>query len=76
MSSRRAAREITPMDCPADDSREVIELMVHLRRTDEPASSGKSLGKLTMSAEALKSPDAAQRLRDSLTELFRVGGRG
>ena len=76
MSSRRAAPEITPMDCPADDPPQVIELIVHLRRTDEPASSGESLGKLTMSAEALKSPDAAQRLRDSLTGLVRDGGRG
>jgi|GEM_PF-4344244 len=64
------------MNRVADDSREVIELIVHRRRTDEPASSGKSLGKLTMSAEALKSPDAAQRLRDSLTGLVRDGGRG
>jgi hypothetical protein len=76
MSSRRAAPEITPMDCPADDPAQGIELIVYRRRTDEPASSGESLGKLTMSAEALKSPDAAQKLRDALTEMVRDGGRG
>jgi hypothetical protein len=64
------------MDCPADDPAQGIELIVYRRRTDEPASSGECLGKLTMSAEALKSPHAAQELRDKLTEMVRGSGRG
>jgi len=64
------------MNRVADDSREVFELMVHRRRTGEPASSGECLGKLTMFAEALKSPDATQKLRDALTGMVRDGGRG
>jgi hypothetical protein len=76
MSSRRAAPEITPMDCPADDPPQVIELIVYRRRTGEPGSSGESLGKLILPPEARKSPHAAQKLWDAVTELSRGGGRG
>jgi hypothetical protein len=76
MSSRRAAPEGTPMDCLADDPAQVIELIVHRRRTGEPASSGESLGKLTIPEEALKSRHTGQRLVDELTKLARDGGRG